>query len=158
MDNRNENAGRFPCHIWDIADGKEAWDSFHGRLVKDYGDNVTGGDQILHWNHMWDDGGRLLLRCKECGGLVLVQSSEFHSFTDSPDGYYEDWIPVASEEEAHLLNILLDALPMENYSCRHLRRNNGKCFWTGGEEPESADLEELRKEVQEKYPDIDVFL
>ena len=105
---------RFPCHIYEIADAKEVYDSFRGELVKEYGDNVTLDDgTVLHENYMWDDGRRSLVRCKECGGLVIVQSSEYHSFLDSPDGYYRDWIPAASEEEADLLSILFDATELE---------------------------------------------
>ena len=142
----------FPCHICGIADAREAYDSFHVAWARDYGDNVTLEDgTLLHWNHTWDDGKRYLLRCRECGGLMLVQSSEFHSFSDSPDGYYEDWIPVASVEEGDLLNILCDGGDLDNCDIWHLMQNNGKFHWKDGDEPRPCDPEELRKKIREKY-------
>ena len=147
---------RFPCHIYDIEDANEAYDSFRGELVKEYGDDVSLDDgTVLHGNYMWDDGSRSLVRCKKCGGLLIMQSSEYHSFSDSPDGYYKDWIPVASEEEADLLNILLGAMEMENVPCRHIRRNNGEVFWTNDKEPEPYDPEDLIRAIREKYSDAD---
>lgn len=147
---------RFPCHIYDIEDANEAYDSFRGELVKEYGDDVSLDDgTVLHGNYMWDDGSRSLVRCKKCGGLLIMQSSEYHSFSDSPDGYYKDWIPVASEEEADLLNILLGAMEMENVPCRHIRRNNGEVFWTNDKEPEPCDPEDLIRAIREKYSDAD---
>lgn len=146
------NEIRYPCHIHGAADVRQAYDAFRGELVKDYGDCVCRRDgSVLHWNHVWDDGGRRLVRCSECGGLLLMQRSEFHSFTDSPDGYYQDWIPAASEEEADLLNILLDAGELEDFPCRHFRSNNGACFMTRGDEPRPRDPDGLRRQILEKY-------
>ena len=156
MSENEKKETRFPCHIYEMADAKEAYDSFRGELIKEYGDEVTLDDgTVLHGNYMWDDGSRTLVRCKECGGLLIMQSSEYHSFSDSPDGYYSDWIPVASEEEADLLNILLDAMEMESVPCRHIRRNNKAIFWTDDEEPEAYDPEELVQEIKKKYEDMD---
>ena len=147
---------RFPCHIYEIADAKEAYKSFRGDLVREYGEYVSLDDgTILHDNYMWDDGGRYLVRCEECGGLMIMQSSEYHSFSDGPDGYYRDWIPVASVEEGDLLNILFGAMEMENVPCRHIRGNNGDIFWTDGKEPEARDTEDLILEIREEYPDAD---
>ena len=156
MSEFERNETRFPCHIYEIADAKEAYDSFRGELIKEYGDDVTLDDgTVLHGNYMWDDGSRSLVRCKKCGGLLIMQSSEYHSFSDSPDGYYKDWIPVASEEEADLLNVLLGAMEMENVPCRHIRRNNGDVFWTGDKEPEAYDPDELVQAIKKAYPDVD---
>ena len=147
---------RYPCHIWEIADAKEAYDSFRGELIREYGEDVSLDDgKVLHWNYMWDDGWRSLVRCRKCGGLLIMQSSEYHSFSDSPDGYYKDWIPAASEEEADLLNILLGAVEMENVSCRHIRGNNGDIFWKRGKEPGAYDPEELVRQIRKKYKDAD---
>ena len=145
-------AGRYPCHIYEIEDPEAAYKALQTELIRDYGDTtVDDNGRFLHWNHTWDEGGRMLLRCKTCGGLMILQSSEFHSFTDDPDGYYSDWIPAASEEEARLLNQLLDVLDFEDYPCRHLRRNNGRLFWTKGEEPRDQDPEVLRTAIRRKY-------
>ena len=154
MSANERKASRFPCHIYDIADAKEAHNSFRGELVKEYGDNVSlKNGKVLHWNYMWDDGSRSLVRCRDCGGLLIKQDSEIHSFTDAPDGFFQDWIPVASEEEADLLNILLTNLEMESVPCRHLRGNNRYFFWTKNKEPEPHDPEELIRRIREKYPD-----
>jgi len=156
MSESERNEARFPCHIYEIADAVEAYASFRGELIKEYGDNVTLSDgTVLHWNYMWDDGSRYLVRCKKCGGLLIMQSSEYHSFSDSPDGYYKDWIPAASVKEADLLNILLGAMEMENVPCRHIRRNNDDVFWTEGKEPEAYDPDELAQAIKKTYPDAD---
>ena len=155
--NRNGNdIPRFPCHIYEIEDAGEAHKSFRGELIKEYGDDVRlENGQFLHGNYMWDEGSRNLVRCRMCGGLLIKQYSEFHSFSDSPDGYYEDWIPVASEKEADLLNILLSEMEMENVPCRHIRGNNGDIFWTEGDEPEAFDPEALIQKIREKYAETD---
>ena len=146
--------GRYPCHVWGMADPKEAYEAFRGETVKDYGeDTYLEGGTVLHGNCMWDEGGRRLVRCLDCGGLVICQSSEFHSFSDDGDGYYRDWIPVSSVEEADLLNILWGALEMESYPFRHLRKNNGVYAWTKGEEPRPYDPGELREMIRAKYPE-----
>ncbi len=143
---------KYPCHIFDIPDAQKAYEDFRGELVKDYGDCVCRQDgSVLHWNYTWDDGGRRLVRCTKCGGLLLMQTSEYHDMFDGPDGYYKDWIPVSSEEEANLLNILLDVNELEDYPCRHFRGNNKNYFWTQEKEPCQWDLEELRKQILKKY-------
>lgn len=142
----------YPCHIFGIADAAKAYEEFQGEMVRDYGENVCRPDgSVLHWNYMWDDGRRYLVRCKKCGGLLMMQDSEYHSMSDSPDGYYSDWLPVASEEEGDLLNILLDVMEFENYPCSHLRENNGSFFWTGGKGPRSNDPEDLKRKIRERY-------
>ena len=156
MSKSERNESRFPCHVYEIADAKEAYDSFRGELIKEYGDDVTLDDgTVLHGNYRWDDGGRSLVRCKKCGGLLIMQSSEYHSYSDSPDGYYKDLIPAASVAEADLLNILLGAAEMENVPCRHIRGNNGDVFWTGDKEPEAYDPDELVQAIKKAYPDAD---
>ena len=147
----------FLCHIYGIPDGGEAREEFRGEFVKDYGEKLSLKDgRTLHWNYNWDDGDRMLMRCKDCGALLIRQFSEYHSFSDSPDGYYSDWIPVASEEEADLLNILWDAMELESYPYRHIRGNNFSFFWTKGEEPVPYDPENLRKQIREKYRELDL--
>lgn len=153
---KNETAARFPCHIFDIADADQAYQVFEGEMVKKYDDDTALPDgKILHGSYMWDDGGRFLTRCRECGGLLIMQHSEYHSFSDAPDGYYQDFIPVSTEEEADLMNILLGPLEMENVPCRHLRGNNGSYFWTKDPEPVPRDPEELARQIRNKYTDAD---
>lgn len=72
---------------------------FRYDIVEDYGDSCNG-----HLLHTWDDGKRILVRCRMCGCYVLIQRSEFHSFTDAPDAYYIDYFAVSDPEEARMLN------------------------------------------------------
>ena len=147
-------APNYPCHIHTILNAQEARNAFRGELVKDYGDCVRLGKHVLHWNHVWDDGGRVLMRCSDCGGLMLIQTSEFHS-TMSDDGYYEDWIPVASAEEADLMNIFLDADELDGMDCHHLMINNGQAHWSRGESRDPMDPERLKRLILKKYADQD---
>ena len=150
--NGKEGAAMYPCHIFNMPDPAKAYEDFRGELVKDYGDCVSRRDgRVLHWNYMWDDGYRSLVRCRECGGLVLMQSSEYHSFSDAPDGYYRDWIPVATEEEADLLNVLLDAGEFERHPHRRFSRTNGDCHLFGTDGLKPCDPEELKKQILKKY-------
>ncbi len=159
MSESKKKATRFPCHIYGIEDAKEVYDTFQASPLKYYGDDVSLEDgTVLHDNYAWDDGRRTLVRCKKCRGLMIRQSSVYESFSDAPDGYYEDWIPVASEKEADLLNILLGAGDLEDYPCRHLRKNNRNFFWTKGNEPEANDPEELIRQIREKYAGLNPAL
>ena len=87
------------CVGFDLAKAAEAYEHFRGELeeVKDYGDMCNG-----HTLHTWDDGGRMLCRCRKCGGLVLAQSSQYHG--EESNDYYTDYFPVDSAQEAELLN------------------------------------------------------
>lgn len=143
---------RFPCHIWAMEDAAEAYEACKGRLVRDYGEYTSLEDgKVLHYNYSWDEGSRYLVRCGECGALVIMQYSVFIDMYDGPDGYYRDWVPVASVEEADLLNILWNSTDLEHYPFRHFRNNNREYFWTDGEEPEPYDPEELKRKIREKY-------
>ena len=143
----------YPCHIWSIEDAGKAYAEFQGELIRDYGDTVRLRDgRVLHWNHAWDEGGRSLVRCAKCGGLILMQKSEYHNMYDGPDGYYRDWIPVATAEEGDLKNILLNEGELEFDPCRHLRGNNRTFFWTGGGEPKPDGPEDLKRQILMKYP------
>ena len=62
---------------------------------------------------------------------MLVQSSEFHSFTDAPDGYYTDFFPVSSLEEADELNKKYDGFAIEReFEGRYLMETNGYLKWS----------------------------
>ena len=142
----------YPCHFWETEDAEKAKEAFKGTLVRDYGEYTALEDgTVLHYNYMWDDGTRFLVRCDECGGLVIMQRSEYHSCFDDGDDYYRDWIPVSSVEEADLLNILRDGLELEGYPFRHLRGNNFEYFWTRSGAPEPYDPEELKEKIRRKY-------
>ena len=85
-----------PCIGFKEDRAIDAFNHFMGNLerVEDYGDRCEG-----HFLHTWDDGYRRLLRCRACGGYLLLQSSEFHGFRDD-DSYYSDYFPVSGPEEA----------------------------------------------------------
>ena len=83
---------------------------------------------------------------------MLTQSSmEDCPYWDDPDLYYRDCIPVATVEEADLLNILWDEEELKKKSCRHLQRNDMRRLWTGGMKPVSNDPEKLKKRIRMKY-------
>ena len=152
MSEERKTRNRYPCHIYENTDAKEVFDTWEGELVRDYGEYTALEDgTVLHWNHTWDEGSRILVRCNVCGGLVIRQYSVYNDMYDGPDGYYRDWVPVASVEEADLLNILWGAMELENYPFRHFRRNNKDSFWTGVGEPRPYDPEELKKKIREEY-------
>lgn len=93
------------------------------------------------------------MRCGDCGGLVLVQKSECHYFSDSD--YYSDWIPVSSVEEADLLNTLWGSSDLEDYPYRSIRGNNFEYFWRREkEEPRPYDTGELRQKIREDYKNL----
>ena len=89
------------CAGFDLPTAAEAYKHFHGMLEElgNYGDKCNE-----HNLHTWDDGGRKLCRCHDCGGLVLVQKSKYHG--PENDDYYTDYIPVDSVQEAEQLNEL----------------------------------------------------
>lgn len=96
------------CVGFDLPTATEAFEHFNGMLEElwDYGDMCNG-----HCLHTWDDGGRKLYLCHECGGLVLVQKSECHGLGN--DDYYTDYIPVDSAQEAERLNELYGGWAIE---------------------------------------------
>ncbi len=92
------------------------------------------------------------MRCNVCGGLMLTQLSfEECPYWDDPDLYYRDYIPVASVEEADLLNILRNEKELKDYPARHLRRDDLRYLWTDQKEPVPNDPEELKKKIRIKY-------
>lgn len=96
------------CVGFDLPTATEAFEHFNGMLEElwDYGDMCNG-----HCLHTWDDGGRKLHLCHDCGGLVLVQKSEYHG--QENDDYYTDYFPVDSVQEAERLNELYGGWAIE---------------------------------------------
>ena len=110
------------CEGFDLGTVREAYEHFRGHLVlvKDYGDVCNG-----HCLHAWDDGWRRLYRCTVCGGLVLVQQSEFHGYEH--DDYYTDYFPVDSEDEAQQLNEKYGGFDLEmSWKGKRVFLNKGK--------------------------------
>lgn len=96
------------CHIFSQNDTKNLFHTFKYDVVEDYGDTCNG-----HPLHTWDDGKRMLVRCKTCGAYVLIQRSEYHSFTDAPDGYYLAYFSVSGPADARELNRKYDGFQLE---------------------------------------------
>lgn len=108
------------CHIFNISDINSIRKIFHYDVIENYGDSCNG-----HSLHTWDDGERLLVKCKECGAYVLIQFSEFHSFSDEPDAYYTDYFDVSGAEEVRELNQKYDGFELEReFSGKHIFINS----------------------------------
>lgn len=112
------------CIAFSMSSAFEAWKHMDGyEVIERYGEQCNG-----HWLHTWDDGERLLVRCRSCGGYILVQKSEFHG---REDDYYTDYFPVASSEEAHALNEWFDGFSIEEgFPDRFLMSTNGRLSWS----------------------------
>ncbi|MBQ9154753.1 MAG: hypothetical protein IJ130_13205 [Solobacterium sp.] len=95
------------CEAFAMQDAVQAWKHIQPEIIRRYGDDAYG-----HALHTWDEGGRMLIRCRRCGGLLLVQKSEFHSYMDD-DSYYTDWFPVDNEQDADQLNRMYDGFAIE---------------------------------------------
>ena len=122
---RNVDAGK-PCEGLFYSDPKEAYKHIKYTVVTNYGKYQYG-----HSLFTWDDGGRVLAKCSRCGGYILIQSSEYHSFTDEPDGYYTDYFPVSSPGEADDLNRRYDGFEIEfEFKERYLMETNGELSWS----------------------------
>lgn len=96
------------CIGFKMKDASEAYRHMDLELVEEYGSMAYGN--ILH---TWDEGERFLCRCKNCGGYVLVQHSEYHDMTGGNDSYYSDYFLVDSPEEADELNRKYDGFAIE---------------------------------------------
>ena len=155
MSEIRKTEGRFPCHLYEIREAEEAYKAMDVTRVRDYGNRLTLEDGfVLHNNYpnYRDEGGRYLTRCNVCGGLMLTQSSmEECPYSDDPDLYYRDSVPVASVEEADLLNILLNEKELSNFPVRHLKRDDLRILWTNQKAPAPNDPEELKKRIRIKY-------
>ena len=143
----------YPYHVADKPDGSAEGTVIQEEIIKDYGEKTELPDgTVLHGNHGPYEGGRQLVRCRDCGGLFLKQSTDYMDiYYDGPE-MTRDWIPVASETEANLLNILLNDDEFENYPVRHLRSYNSTYLWAGEDEPKASDAEDLKVQIRKKYP------
>ena len=80
--------------------------------------------------YQFDDGYRIFGKCKECNSYILIQSNEYHSFSDGEDSYYKDYFPVKNEEEVEELNKRYGGLSIEDAIDRKsIAVSNGEiCF------------------------------
>jgi hypothetical protein len=122
------------CCIFQYYDANEAWHHFVYEIIENYGDVFCNPDgSVKHCLHTWDDGGRRLVRCKKCGALFLLQTSEFHNMTDGNDSYYLDFFQVGSREEALVYNEKYNGFTLENsYGGTFLSGTNMNWSWRKG--------------------------
>lgn len=114
------------CQAFDFEDAEEAWEHMSLEILRDYGDFAYG-----HSLHTWDDGKRMLARCKTCGGFILIQKSEFHSFSDGDDSYYTDYFPVEDEKEADKFNKMYSGFDIEKaFPERYLCMTDLRLHWS----------------------------
>ena len=114
------------CIAFEMDDPQAAYEHIKPEVLINYGDEAYG--KCLH---MRDDGSRVLVRCKVCGGMILIQESEFHSFTDSSDSLYIDYFPVISAEEADSINRKWGGYELERlFQKRYLCVTNGRPHWS----------------------------
>lgn len=126
---QEEAPSRQICIGFEMENAQDALSHMNFEIIRDYGDSAYGHDL-----HTWDEGKRLLAKCKNCGGYVLIQKSEFHSFTDSPDGYYTDYFPVGNEQEADMYNQRFNGFDIErDFPTKYLCQTNGRVHWSVSE-------------------------
>lgn len=114
------------CCVFGKRDPQIALNELHFDIVKAYGDKC--GDVVLH---TWDEGQRDLVRCRDCGKLLLRQFSEFHGEEDS---CYVDFFPVENKEDAESLNKQYNGFQIEVYLQRpFLSETNDKAAWLNKE-------------------------
>ena len=115
-----------PCIAFDMENLSDAMDHVECDIIEKYGDECNG-----KYLHTWDDGERFLCRCRNCGGYILVQRSEFHSAVGD-DSYYVDFFPVSGSDEAKELNKLYNGFEIEqNFPQKYIISTNGHFSWYG---------------------------
>lgn len=114
------------CIGFEMKDADEAYRHMNLELIEEYGDRAYGN--ILY---TWDEGERFLCRCKNCGGYVLVQHSEYHDMIGGNDSFYADYFPVESPEAADELNRKYNGFDIEFESgIRFLIADDANPHWS----------------------------
>lgn len=114
------------CIGFQPEDIEEAFEHIDYEVLRNYGDYAFG-----HWPYALDDGERLLVKCKNCGGYSPIQKSEYHSFTGD-DSYYTDYFPVDSEQEADDLNKMYDGFEIaKKFNDRYMVDFESGSIWMG---------------------------
>ena len=149
---------RFPCHLYDLVDPEALFREIRVHYIKPYGSKVALGDgAVLHENYEKGDeydGDRDLVRCSVCGALFIRQTFTAYGMPGGI-GTVTHYIPAASEEEADLMNILLDEKGMDLLPVRHPMRIDRKYVWTKGGAPRPCDPGELKELIRRKYARAD---
>ena len=123
--------------------------------IKSYGDGVTLEDgTVLHRKEedkdlYFESNERTLCRCRKCGALFL---HDYHYESDMYDPWSSSELyPVTSEEEADLVNILMDGKEGGLPDFRRIYRYDWSYSWIGKEDPRPLDVEELKEMIRKKY-------
>ncbi len=116
------------CCLFQYATAEEAAQNRDFEVLENYGDiYFDSNGNAVHFLHTWDDGYRLLVRCKRCGALFLLQRSEFHGIEDS---YYTDYFAVADREEALKLNAVYGGFTIEQeFTGLRIWSTNDQWIW-----------------------------
>ena len=144
---------RYPCHIYEIKDGREARHDLVGsELVKKYNTDTLQIDtkkleECLKVSYVAPFAIRKLIQCQKCGALLVYQCICDPNIYEGFE-WLEDWIPVHSEEEADQINNTLDAVDLSMYPIRHLQKEDRTPKWTEGENPRLYDPEEMQKDCK----------
>ena len=119
------------CCLFECQSATQAELLMDMELIIDYGNQFHNPDGSLkHYLHTWDDGYRLLVRCKRYGALFIKQNSEYHGFSNE-DSYYTDWYQVESKEVAELINAVYSGFSLErNYNGPWLKKTNDTMHWS----------------------------
>ena len=127
--------------------------------IKSYGDGVALEDGTVLHRAKYDESlysqteERTLCRCVKCGALFL---DDYYYESDMYDPWSSSRLyPVFSEEEADLVNILMDGKGTGVPDFRRIYRNDWTYKWIGTEEPRPLDPEELKGMIRAKYADAD---
>ena len=154
MSGAKKEEGRFPCHIYGL-EADQLFRNLHLQKIKSYGDGVTLEDGTVLYRKEYDEtlfaetNERTLCRCLKCGALFL---DDYHYESDMYDPYSWNCLyPVASEEEADLLNLLMDGKENGLPDFRRPYRYDWNYKWIGTEDPAPLDADELKKMIREKY-------
>ena len=154
MGKNREIKPRYRCCVYDL-EAEQFYRNLQLQEIKSYGDSVTLEDgTVLHKKEQDPDvytetNERTLCRCRKCGALFL---KSYHYESDMYDPWSSERLyPVASEEEADLVNILMDGKETGLPDFRRIYRYDWSYQWIGKEDPRPLDAEELKTMIRRKY-------
>ena len=154
MDKNRQTKPRNRCCSYGL-EAEQLYRNLQLEEIKSYGDGVTLEDGTVLHKKEYDESlfsetnERTLCRCVKCGALFL---RDYHYESDMYDPWSSSCLyPVASEEEANLVNILKDGKETGLPDFRRIYRCGWRYEWIGTEEPRPLDVEELKGMIRKKY-------
>ena len=149
------------CCAYDLK-AEQLYRNWELQKIKSYGDGVTLEDGTVLYRKKYngelsfETNERTLCRCRKCGALFL---DDYHFESDMYDPWSsENWYPVTSEEEADLINILMDGKDTSLPDFRRPDRYDWNYKWIGKEAPGPLDAEELKDMIRKKYAAMNLKL